>query len=89
MERSLLPRHLACMASGLVGGVRKYYFFAQGEDDTAGGIVTLAIGELTLTDATRRLSVVIKASTTHLGGNFLEALKEALEDAFFIRDLEV
>lgn len=72
------------MASGAVGGLRKYYFYAQGQ---AAG--SLSIGEIILTDETRRMSVIIKATSSELGSLFLEALKEGLEDAFFIRDLEV
>ena len=87
MERSLQLHHLACMASGAVNGIHKYYFFAQ--NDILTDTTNLVIGELTLTDSTKRLSVMIKATSPELGLFFLDALKEGLEDAFFIRDLEV
>jgi len=80
LERALAPHHVACMASGALGGVQKFYFFAQGEGADAG---SLGIAELSITLASLRLSALVKAAPPALGPLLVAALREGLEDDAF------
>lgn len=90
LEKSLSTRHIACMASGVVGGVSKYYFYGQAvspEDTTIGSIggpgstssTNLAIAEVSLPANSKRISAVIKASNPSLGLVFTEQFKAGVK----------
>jgi hypothetical protein len=75
LEKALSAQGIVCMASGTVGGVSKYYFFAQ-EDATA----QLFMAEVSVNIATLRLSAVLKAGDASLGEAFVAKIKEGLAD---------
>ena len=72
LEKALAGSGVVCLASGTVGGVSKYYFFAVTEDDK------LCMVEVSGTLSSLRLSAVIKASETGVGGRFVSVVKGAL-----------
>jgi hypothetical protein len=84
----LSQARFACMASGTVAGVSKYYFYAQQEEGSSSAAVSvgrnfpgLCIIELSVTLASMRLSLVVKAATPALGELCAERVKGALRDA--------
>ncbi len=87
LEKALAPAHIACMASGTVGGVVKYYFYAQGDEGEGGSSASppLAIGEVSITASSLRLSAVVKASTPSVGSAFVEAFKKTLGETGFVK----
>lgn len=79
----LLARHrLACLASGTISGVSKYYFYAQMAVGAAGGAggggEQLLLAELSITHASLRLSAVLKAQSPGAVQPFLLLLRESL-----------
>jgi hypothetical protein len=74
LEAALAAANIACMASGSVGGVAKYFFFAQ--EDGAGAPQHLAIAELSLGGG--RLSGIAKASSPAVGAELVKEAKRAL-----------
>jgi hypothetical protein len=76
-EKALATVNIACMASGVVGGVSKYYFFGQ---STSGGETDadLAIAELSLLATSSRLSSIVKASSAAMGVAFFAELKRGI-----------
>lgn len=65
-----------CMASGCVGGVHKYYFFAQ-EDQSAAFFLIEVVGE----PAQGRLIARVKTETERALPRFLRLFKLALSRA--------
>ena len=72
----LAPAHLRCLASGTVAGVVKAYFYAHGDDDPI-GCSSLCIAEVSVTLASLRLGVVVRASSPALGELCASAIRAA------------
>ncbi len=80
LEKALAAGAILCMASGTVGGVSMYYFYAQ--EDAPGGEGRegrLCMSEVSITVASLRLSAVIKAPDMTLGLQFVEVFKKTLQ----------
>ena len=67
LEALLRPLHIHCIASGVVGGVTKQYYYAVASDHAGrtgdslqGGLFAV---EISVTAATRHLSALIKGPT--------------------------
>jgi hypothetical protein len=74
LERVLAASGIACMASGAVAGVAKYYFYAQEEPSGK-----LAMAEVSVTAASLRLSAVIKASEPGIAAEIAEVFTAAMK----------
>lgn len=74
LEGALAKEAIACMASGVMTGVAKYYFYAQEESSGR-----FCMAEVSLTLASLRLSVVLKAPDASLGAAFLEVFKRPVK----------
>lgn len=83
LEKALAPKGIACMASGTVGGVTKYYFYAQPEASLPlpPGEPPVVIAEVSLTAASCRLSAIIKGPEGAAGGQLGQAFTEAFKAA--------
>jgi len=70
MEDTLGAGHIRCMASGVIDGVQKFYFYA--EDAAA----ALFMAEVSVTAASMRVSAVIKAANAAKGAQFVTIFKQ-------------
>ena len=73
VEGLLAPLHVHCIASGVVGGVQKQYFYALGGDGT------MYAAEVALTPSNRRLSTLIKGPAGSSGQAFARLLSGRLQ----------
>lgn len=73
LERSLARHHCVCLASGNLGDVQKYYFFAQER-----GTDALFMVELSITMASKRLSAMVKGPSEQQGMVFSHMVKDCL-----------
>ena len=80
LQALLDAARFACMASGTVAGVSKYYFYAQdaAPPAEAGSPPGLCIVEVSVTLASLHVSLVIKATSAELGRHCLAAISGAL-----------
>lgn len=98
--QALMSRtRFACLASGTVAGVSKYYFYAQGIGEggssatpltgsaaaSAGAATALCIVEASVALSSLHLSLVVKASTPALGELCAAAIKSALSEARMLK----
>ena len=74
LEQSLVRQHVLCLASGTLGDVQKFYFYAQDLDDG------LYMVEFSITTTSKRLSAMVKAPTQAQGARFSQLLKDCLRD---------
>ena len=98
--QALMSRiRFACLASGTVAGVSKYYFYAQGSGEggssatpltgsdvaSPGATTALCIVEASVALSSLHLSLVVKASTPALGELCAAAIRSALDEARMLK----
>lgn len=70
MEETLGKANIRCMASGVIDGVQKYYFYAEDSDGA------LFMAEVSVTGSSMRVSAVIKAANAAKGAQFVAIFKQ-------------
>lgn len=74
IEAELARVHIRCLASGALGDVHKFYFYA--EDTSA----VLFLVELSLSSTSNRFSALVKSAAQDKGSAFADIIKRALRD---------
>lgn len=70
LEKALGSAGVACIASGALNGVSKFYFHAQEASPVPGDAGALIMVEVTIAHSSLRLSAVVKAPGPFLGARF-------------------
>ena len=73
IEKLLADSFIACFASGNISGGSKHYFFAQELESGR-----LCMCEFTITEASKRISAIMKAPDAALGASFADIFKTTL-----------